>query len=78
MVDKRRISNTLVNTKLEQIKELENHAALLQSQISRLAAIKTTIEKPMRVAIFLVFLFSFTELAPVIVLVNTLPESSAI
>lgn len=53
---------------------MESHLELLKSQLSKLAAVKTTIEKSMRIVILLASLSIFTEVAPVIASGNTPPE----
>lgn len=74
MVNKHSLWNTSSNTKLNEIKKMGNHMALLDSHFSRFETMETTIEKSMRVAGFSALLSSFTGLAPGIASVSTLPK----
>lgn len=76
MVNKHSILNTLIKTKLKKIKEMGDHVVLLASQFSRLAATETNIKESMTVAILLVPVSVFTELASVISVVDALLGSS--
>lgn len=68
--------DTLLNTKLNQIEELNNHVAALKSGLPNFVALRMVTDESMTFAPLLSSISSFHELTPVVAFVNTLEECS--
>lgn len=73
-----RLLQTLFNLRNEEDKEMKNHVSYLESQLSRLLVVGTTLEEPLQVFLLMSSLLNVVEYQSITSSINDLPEHGTI